>query len=185
MAKADKERRMRLARELAGQGLGKNEIGRMIAKKYKVSLDSGKLDARAAYEELAAAEAAAEVEEVEEEEAEEVAEETPVAPSMAAALAAAMAPPPEPRVAAMLEQLKAGQMPSIEEINDMMLMRMLTIMLSAPYEKDRIAAARALTKACGLDSPEFRKWQQDAKKSFDPGARRMEILAALGLGKKS
>ena len=168
MAKADKEKRLKLARKLLDEGLSKNEVARQLAKKFKMSVDSGKNDVREVCRSIE------ESDEGEEEGAEVVAAE--VAP---------LEEQGEPMVMAMLANLKLGRMPSIEEINDMTLMRMMVTMLSAPYEKDRIAAARAVTKICGLDSPEFRKWQKDAKKNFDPAARRMEIISALGLGKKS
>lgn len=183
MAKADKEKRLKMAKDLVGKGIGRNEAARQIAKRFKISLDSAKGDVRAACGPADGPSSTASMK------TKRPAKEPEAAPpevkeaEKGAAVDADAAG--EPMVLAMLADLQRGKMPSIEKINEMTLMRLLVTMLSAPYEKDRIAAARAVTKMCGLDSPEFRKWQREKSKAFDPESRRLEILQALGLGRKA
>ena len=168
MAKADKEKRLKLARKLLDEGLSKNEVARQLAKKFKMSVDSGKNDVR---------DVCRGIEEADEEEGLEI-EELP-AVAVAAAPSLQM---PSGFLAEMLEKVLRGEIPSVLETQKMVNLQYALLMLTAPYQKDQLAAARGLSKNLGLDTPEFREWMKQANTKQTAGERRRELLSLLGLG---
>jgi len=167
MAKADKEKRLKLARKLLDEGLSKNEVARQLAKKFKMSVDSGKNDVREVCRSIE------ESDEVEEEGAEVAAVEVAPAPSLQM---------PSGFLAEMLEKVLRGEIPSVLETQKMVNLKYALLMLTAPYQKDQLAAARGLSKNLGLDTPEFREWMKQTNTKQTAGERRRELLSLLGLG---
>ena len=166
MAKADKEKRLKLARKLLDDGLSKNEVARQLAKKFKMSVDSGKNDVREVCRSIEGSD------EGEEEGAEVVAAEAPM-PSLQM---------PSGFLAEMLEKVLRGEIPSVLETQKMVNLQYALLMLTAPYQKDQLAAARGLSKNLGLDTPEFREWMKQTNTKQTAGERRRELLSLLGLG---
>lgn len=179
MAKADKEKRLKMAKDLVGKGIGRNEAARQIAKRFKISLDSAKGDVRAACGPADGPSSTASMK-----------TKRPAKEPEAA--------PPEVKEAekgetkrdagglfeSVIDMLQRREMPPAEQMMGAINCQLGVLALTAEFPKDRISAARALSKNMGFDSPEYRQALAELKRNKSPMDQRLAILKALGLGVK-